>query len=130
MESIQGRDADAVITPSGNRLIVHFFTGIFEHFSEIDSFQVVQENVDNMIIRIVPTIEFSDESSKKIISALQDKGATGIRIQLELVDQIPFTPGGKRRFVVSKIANARDDGVHIAAEKEASSIVSSKLVST
>ncbi len=42
MQSIQGRSADIVTTPSGNRLIVHFFTGVLEHFSEVDSFQVVQ----------------------------------------------------------------------------------------
>jgi phenylacetate-CoA ligase len=41
MESIRGRDADVIITPAGNRLIVHFFTGVLEHFQEIDSFQVI-----------------------------------------------------------------------------------------
>ena len=106
MESIQGRDSDVVITPSANRLIVHFFTGVLEHFSEIDSFQVIQESIETMLIRIIPTKQFSQESSKKIVSALQEKGATGIRIEIELVNQIPSTPGGKRRFVISKVLNS------------------------
>src|SRR5262249_47965119 len=82
MESIQGRDTDVVITPTGNRLIVHFFTGILEYFREIESFQVVQEGMESMMIRIVPTEQFSEESSHRIVAALQEKGATGIRIEI------------------------------------------------
>jgi phenylacetate-CoA ligase len=104
MESIEGRDTDVVITPNGNRLIVHFFTGILEYFSEIEAFQVVQESIDNILILIVPTQQFSDETKERIVSALQEKGATGIGISVQLVDEIPLTAGGKRRFVISKAA--------------------------
>jgi len=109
MGSIQGRDTDVVITPTGNRLIVHFFTGILEHFPEIESFQVVQESMESMVIRIVPTEQFSEESSDRIVAALQEKGATGIRIEIELVGQIPLTPGGKRRFVISNAIKPDDE---------------------
>ena len=95
-----------IITPGGNRLIVHFFTGILEHFSEVDSFQVVQETIDSIVIRIVPTKHFSPDSPGRIISTLQENGASGIRIEIELVNQIPSTPGGKRRFVISKVAKS------------------------
>jgi phenylacetate-CoA ligase len=109
MESIQGRDTDVVITPTGNRLIVHFFTGILEHFPEIESFQVVQESMESMVIRIVPTEQFSEESSDRIVAALQEKEATGIRIEIELVDRIPLTLGGKRRFVISNATKPGDE---------------------
>jgi phenylacetate-CoA ligase len=108
MESIQGRDSDVVITPTGNRLIVHFFTGILEHFPEIDSFQVVQETIKAMVVRIVPTKQFSLESCERIVSALQENGATGIDIEIELVEEIPLMTGGKRRFVISKVMNSQD----------------------
>ena len=108
MESIQGRETDVVRTPTGNRLIVHFFTGVLEHFAEIEAFQVVQESIDTMVLRIVPTKQFSWESRKRIVSALQARGATDINIDIELVDEIPLTPGGKRRFIISKIVNSQD----------------------
>jgi len=121
MESIQGRDSDVVMTPAGNRLIVHFFTGILEHFPEIDSFQVIQETIDALVVRIVPTEQVSVESRQRIVSALQEKGATGIDIEIELVDEIPLMPGGKRRFVVNKVMNSRDqNGSLRATEAEAS----------
>lgn len=102
MHSIQGRDTDVVITPSGNRLIVHFFTGILEYFEEIDSFQVVQENIESCLLRIVPTRQFSDETHQRVLGALRDKGAD-LHIEIELVKEIPLPPSGKRRFVISKL---------------------------
>ena len=108
MEAIQGRETDVVRTATGNRMIVHFFTGVLEHFAEIESFQVVQESIETMVLRIVPTKQFSWESRKRIVSALQARGATGINIDIELVDEIPLTTGGKRHFIISKIVNSQD----------------------
>jgi phenylacetate-CoA ligase len=103
MDSIQGRDTDIIITPEGNRLIVHFFTGIMEFFPEIASFQVVQEEVNSMSVRIVPRPDFSTDTAAAIKSKLIEMGATGINIQIETVKEIPTAPSGKRRFVISKI---------------------------
>ena len=98
------RDTDIVTTPAGNRLIVHFFTGILEHFPEIEAFQVVQESLESMKVRIVPRKSYQPETSVQITKALIEKGATEIRIEIELVDDIPTAPSGKRRFVVSKLS--------------------------
>jgi phenylacetate-CoA ligase len=110
MESIQGRDTDVVVTPSGNRLIVHFFTGVCEHFPEIESFQVVQDELKSMVLRIVPTKDYSPDSTARIVSALQEKGASDLRIDIELVSEIPTAPSGKRRFVISRLPKPFADG--------------------
>jgi phenylacetate-CoA ligase len=106
LASVQGRDTDIVVTPSGNRLIVHFFTGLIESFHEIECFQVVQEEIRSMIIRIVPSKPkiVDDSVKRRLISTLQQHGATDIEIVVETVDHIPTAPSGKRRFVVSKVA--------------------------
>ncbi len=110
MLSIQGRDTDAVITPDGNRLIVHFFTGILEYFSEIGSFQVIQETIDHVVIRVVPTCEIGPENRQRIIAALQKKGLTGMRVEIQSVEEIPLTAGGKRRFVINKTLVSQQQG--------------------
>src|SRR5205823_1393685 len=103
MDSIQGRDTDMVITPSGNRLIVHFFTGIFEHFPEIHSFQVLQDEIDSIVVRVVPADGlFSKATAERIVSTLQTMGASDLRINVETVTEIPRTGSGKRRFVIAK----------------------------
>ncbi len=102
MESIQGRATDNVVTPTGNRLVVHFFTGLLETFPEIDSFQVLQERVESMTLRIVPTALYSAESETRIKKTLHERGAD-LNIEIERVKEIPLTPGGKRRFVLSSV---------------------------
>ncbi|MFQ5568401.1 MAG: phenylacetate--CoA ligase family protein [Rhodothermales bacterium] len=103
LQSIQGRDTDIVITPTGNRLIVHFFTGVLEHFTEVDTFQVIQEDLESIVLRIVPTRTFSEETAGAIVAALKQQGTGDLVINVECVQEIPFTPGGKRRFIISTL---------------------------
>jgi phenylacetate-CoA ligase len=102
MESIQGRDTDVVVTPSGNRLIVHFFTGILNHFPEVESFQVVQESPEAILVRVVPDVGYSEEVPPRIVAALREKGAD-LEIEVDTVDEIPTAPSGKRRFVINRV---------------------------
>jgi phenylacetate-CoA ligase len=99
LKQIQGRTADFVVTPSGNRLIVHFFTGILEHFREIESFQVIQNSADKLQLNIVPGLTYADQTREKICRALRDAGAN-FNIQIQVVENIPLTTGGKRRFII------------------------------
>ena len=101
MNGIQGRDTDIVVTPRGNRLIVHFFTGILEHFSEIEMFQVEQHETGAILLRVVPVQQISGETVRRIRQELLDKGAAGLEIEVQVVKEIPLTPGGKRRFIIS-----------------------------
>jgi phenylacetate-CoA ligase len=101
-ESIDGRDTDILLTPSGNRLIVHFFTGILEYFTEIDTFQVVQEEINSIKLYVVPRATFNDDVIRRIVGQLKEKGAD-LEILVEVVDQIPVGANGKRRFVINKL---------------------------
>lgn len=103
MENIQGRDTDIIMTPSGNRLIVHFFTGILEHYTEIKSFQIVQHKLDEIVLRVIPGEGFNAAVANRVIQQLRERGAD-VAIKLELVDQIPLNTGGKRRFVISHLS--------------------------
>ena len=105
LQSIQGRDTDIVLTPGGNRLIVHFFTGILEHFPEIDTFQIIQEDINSIQLLIVPRRNFSSDISNKIIRELKIKGTDDLKINIQLVQEIPLNSTGKRRFVISKLTN-------------------------
>ena len=104
MKSIAGRSADVVTTPSGNRLIVHFFTGVLEHFPVIDTFQVIQKSEESILLRIVPVSPITDGVANSIINALKEKGCGDLIIKIEVVDEIPLSPSGKRRFVTSEIS--------------------------
>lgn len=104
MACIQGRDTDVITTPSGNRLIVHFFTGILEYFPEIDSFQVVQDDPSEILLRLVPSSGYTSAVGARVVRTLKDRGAGDLEIHVDLVDGIPLPPTGKRRFVINNLA--------------------------
>lgn len=103
MRSIEGRHTDIVVTPSGNRLIVHFFTGIFEYATTIDTFQVVQEKPGEIKVRIVPRHDFKLEDWKRVEKEILVNGDPDLVIQLEIVQEIQLERSNKRRFVISRI---------------------------
>lgn len=100
LDHIDGRQADEIITPSGNRLILHFFTGILEFFPEIESFQVIQEEKSSITLNLVPRAGYSI-NKEKIIDSLQKRGAD-LHILINIVDSIPLEKTGKRKFILNK----------------------------
>jgi phenylacetate-CoA ligase len=103
LEKIIGRDTDIVKTASGKKMIVHFFTGIFEHVPEITQFRVIQNSLNEMTIEYIPEKSFNpqilDILSKKIHDYLKEP----FPIIFLPVESIPATPSGKPQIIVSKI---------------------------
>jgi len=103
LEKIIGRDTDIVRTRSGKRMIVHFFTGIFEHAPEILQFRVIQHSLDEMTIEYIPRDIFSsvvlDVLTKKIHDYLQEQ----LPITFVKVESIPSTSSGKPQIILSTI---------------------------
>jgi phenylacetate-coenzyme A ligase PaaK-like adenylate-forming protein len=106
LSKIEGRDTDVVVTPRGNRLIVHFFTGIFEYYKTINTFKVVQEERDSITIFIVPGPDFRRDCLTSLKAEILEKGDPDLKIIMEIVKEIPLEKSNKRRFVISKLSQA------------------------
>jgi phenylacetate-CoA ligase len=104
---ITGRNSDILVTPSGKYLIVHTFTIFFEYFGEIRKFQVIQESADRMIVRLVVNDRFTAATGKKIQDGLAGLIGSDVSTRLEIVEDIPPLPSGKRRFLI------RDESVRL-----------------
>ena len=108
MGRIQGRDTDVIVTPGGNRLIVHFFTGLLEHFAEVECFQIVQPDPRTVLVRLVTPCrdgEF-DALAARVAERLREAGMDSMETKIEKVAEIPTASSGKRRFVISHVAAA------------------------
>ena len=105
LAKIEGRDTDVVVTPRGNRLIVHFFTGILEYYTTIDTFKVIQEEKKSIEVLIVPRSDFRLEHWERAKRELLEKGDPDLEINMRLVDEIPVEKSNKRRFVISKVSS-------------------------
>lgn len=101
LQKVIGRDTDIVITPSGKKLIVHSFTGIFEYFPEIDQFCVIQTVTTGIKIQFIPGTNFTFEILHKIEKTLTTLIAEPFDITFEQVDRIPATASGKPQIIIS-----------------------------
>ena len=106
LEKIIGRDTDIVVSPAGKKLIVHFFTGIFEHFAEIRQFRVIQHSIDNIDIEIIKSEEFYPEVLDQITKRIYELAAEEFPFRYTVVDHIPPTASGKPQIILSKLPKA------------------------
>lgn len=106
LDTIVGRDSDVVTTPRGNRLIVHFFTGIFEYYPSIESFLVVQDKSGAVLIEIAPEADFDVAILATIKDEIRKKGDPNLEVEMKVVSRHSRTFGAKRRFVVSEFRSS------------------------
>ena len=104
MKSVEGRDTDIVVTPGGDYLVVHYFTILFEYFEGVDQFQVVQESLNELRVKIIPNEKFRDSDLMQIHDRIQERMGTSVNIRIDFVEDIPlYGRSGKRRFVISHV---------------------------
>jgi phenylacetate-CoA ligase len=103
LSPIQGRCTDIVTTPGGDRLIVHFFTQIFEMIPEIAQFQVRQTEPSGITILYVPARGFHPGILSGIQNEIQQNCRHSLKIEFQSVGEIPLEKSNKRRFVISTI---------------------------
>ncbi len=103
MQKVIGRDTDIVRTPSGGFMVVHSFTGIFEHIPQIRQFCVIQRSLLGIEILYIPDDGFEqkvlDDIKSKLISVINES----FDIQFREVDFIPPTKSGKPQLIISNL---------------------------
>jgi phenylacetate-CoA ligase len=103
LKKIIGRDTDIVRTQSGKKMIVHFFTGIFEHVQEILQFRVVQNSLNELTIEYIPRENFNAEVLKIVTKKIQDYLQEPFPVNFVKVENIPSTASGKPQIILSTI---------------------------
>ena len=104
LSNIIGRDTDIVLTRSGKRMIVHFFTAIFEHEPGIGQFQVIQRDLDRMEIRYVPGEHFSVDTTRRIETKIREHLHEQFPINWVEVEKILPTKSGKPQIIQSLLS--------------------------
>ena len=101
LDKIIGRETDILYTPKSKILIVHFFTGIFEHFPEIQQFQIIQKNKGESIqIRYIKGINFSKDILEDIKNKIFKRAEESFPITFDEVSKIKSSPSGKPQIIV------------------------------
>ena len=106
LERLEGREADYVVTPSGELISGISLTENFAlHVPGLAQLQVIQEAVDHFRFRIVRGPDFGASSVRRIACLVQERFGPSVEYECEFVDQIPQEPSGKYRFCISKVEN-------------------------
>ncbi|KPJ59722.1 MAG: capsule biosynthesis protein CapK [Latescibacteria bacterium DG_63] len=104
--SVEGRVADYVVTPDGK-----FVSGISltENFAMLidglKQMQIVQEQIDHLVFRIVKDEDFREESERQIATLTKRRFGARMKYSLEFVESIEPDSSGKHRFCISSVPN-------------------------
>jgi len=101
LDRIEGRLDDVIVTPDGRR--VGRMDPVFKADLSIREAQIVQEEVDLVLVRVVPGVEFGERQKEELKQRVRLRLGEQVRVEVERVKEIERTANGKFRAVVSKI---------------------------
>ena len=103
LESIDGRLLDMIRTADGRAMPGEFFVHMMLDFPQVRFYQVVQNSLDEVELRIVPRTALDEQTrlrlERKMISGIGERS----RVKISEVRAIPLTPSGKRRITISNL---------------------------
>ena len=103
LKELVGRSVDVLITPEGKNVHGWFFLFIFwEYCKGIKEYQVIQEKVDEIVIKIVPEKDFDEKQLDKISEIVRERSA-GWNVEYKFVDTIDRTQSGKYKFIINNV---------------------------
>lgn len=104
LERIEGRIADYVVTRSGSMISGISLTENFAlKIPGLTQMQIIQEELDRFVFRIVKGPEFNDQSLEHLRKTAVERFGEEVRYECQYVDRIAPEPSGKYRFCISKV---------------------------
>lgn len=101
LQKVIGRDTDLIKTTSGKYMVVHSFTGIFEHISEVKQFCIIQRSLSGIEIEYIPSDNFKFEVLDSVKRMILDALEEDFVISFKEVKEIKPTQSGKPQIIQS-----------------------------
>jgi phenylacetate-CoA ligase len=106
IRSIQGRMIDYFVLP-GNRVVHPYELGVIK-VPWIREFQVTQEGLDSIVMRVVPFHRPSTQEMAALVQPVVELVGPDVQFRVDLVPEIPVDANGKFRVYRSRIRSAYD----------------------
>jgi phenylacetate-CoA ligase len=98
-----GRTNDFLVSADGKFIHSEFFAYTFRVKPEVVRYQIYQPDRTHLHIRLVCKQPVSDEWLAGARAEVQERFGPDTQISLEIVDDIPLTPAGKHRYIISEV---------------------------
>lgn len=100
IRQIEGRIDDLVVTADGRR--IGRLDPVFKGNFNIIEAQIVQEAMNDFIIKVVPSPTYTEEDSRQLIASFKER-LGDVRVLIRKVEFIEKGPFGKFKAVISKV---------------------------
>ncbi len=111
LRSVEGRQTDFLVTPQGRLMHALAVIYVLRDQPGIDMFQVVQETLDRLSVRVVANPPLPPSGVDEVRARLRRLMGAEVSVDIFQVPTIERTPSGKHRHVISRVARAFTDAV-------------------
>jgi phenylacetate-CoA ligase len=112
LKQVVGRQLDTLDTPDGRKIPGEFFPHLIKDFPAIRRFQVVQETIERITLKLVVdgrNLTVVDRDT--LLSEIRKCTGSVVDVRLEMVEEIPLTKAGKLKVVVRTGSTDRPGGL-------------------
>lgn len=109
LEKFEGRKNDAFTLPDGQKISSGFLLDltyeiILRHNKMVAAFCLIQEDLENWTLELVPGKIWNEEVKEKILQDfLHDLKQPRIHVHLKIVDEVSRTASGKLKAIISRL---------------------------
>jgi phenylacetate-CoA ligase len=103
MHSVTTKQESIVTLADGRLISPSVLTHPFKPMHNIAESQIIQERVDELIVKIVKRPAYTSSDEAMLISGFNDRLGPEVKIRISYVDEIPRTANAKFKWVVSRI---------------------------
>ena len=104
VESIEGRAIDFLYSTKGAKINLGNIANILKYMpNSIVKSQFVQDEIDHIVVRLVYDGEFTEDQRTVLVNEMKHKFGNDLRVDFELVDDVPREKSGKYKLIVNKV---------------------------
>ncbi|VAW71533.1 hypothetical protein MNBD_GAMMA12-3555, partial [hydrothermal vent metagenome] len=89
--------------PDGKMISASILTHPFKMVSGITKSQILQELPDHITLKLVTDERFNKDEENALLENFRYRVGDNVKIEIEIVTDIPRTKSGKYRWVISKV---------------------------
>lgn len=104
LKQVVGRQLDTLDTPDGRKIPGEFFPHLIKDFPAIRRFQVIQEAVEQITLKlVVEGGNLTVVDRENLLGEIRKCTGSVVDVNLQFVDDIPLTKAGKLKVVVHAV---------------------------
>lgn len=104
MDSVSTKAEDIIALRDGRMISPSVLTHPFKPMHSVEESQIIQEDYDDIIIKLVVNQTYSESDAAHLTKEFQQRLGENVNIAIEVVDVLSRTKSGKFKWVISKVA--------------------------